>query len=166
MHWLSFAGERVTDGRRPCRGGGRFVNDQERLEAISEALSIPRVERHIFLCADQTTPKCAPLDQTRALWAHLKRRLKELDLASAPPPWQGKPQVAATPVPPGEGSILRSKVDCLRICEQGAICVVYPEGIWYAHVTVESLDRIIDEHLVAGRPVEDLIFAVTGGAGA
>jgi (2Fe-2S) ferredoxin len=150
----------------PCRGGGHFVNDEERLRAISEALSIPRVERHIFLCADQTTPKCAPLEVTRALWAHLKRRLKELDLASPPPPWQGTPRVPATPVEPGQGSVLRSKVDCLRICEQGAICVVYPEGTWYANVTVESLDRIIDEHLLAGRPVEDLIFAVTGEAGA
>jgi len=138
------------------------VNAQERLQAISEALSIPRVERHIFLCADQTTPRCAPREQTHALWSYLKRRLKELDLASAPPPWHGKPEAEAISAEPGDGSILRSKVDCLRICEQGAICVIYPEGTWYANLTMESLDRIIDEHLVAGRPVEDLIFAVTG----
>ncbi|HSK07370.1 MAG TPA: ferredoxin [Acidimicrobiia bacterium] len=140
------------------------MNDEERLRAISEALAIPRVERHIFLCADQTTPQCAPREQTNTLWNHLKRRLKELDLASAPPRWHGKPDAPATPVEPGQGSVLRSKVDCLRICEQGPICVVYPEGTWYANVTVESLDRIIDEHLLAGRPVEDLIFAVTGEA--
>jgi (2Fe-2S) ferredoxin len=138
------------------------VNDEERLRAISEALSIPRVERHIFLCADQTTPQCAPREQTNALWSHLKRRLKELDLASAPPRWHGNADAVATPVEPGNGSVLRSKVDCLRICEQGAICVVYPEGTWYANLTVESLDRIIDEHLLAGRPVGDLVFAVTG----
>jgi (2Fe-2S) ferredoxin len=138
------------------------VNNEERLDAISSALSIPRAQRHIFLCSDQTTPRCAPVEVTQALWSHLKRRLKDLDLASAPPPWQGKPSAPATPVAPGDGSVLRSKVDCLRICEQGAICVVYPEGTWYANVNIESLDRIIDEHLIAGRPVEDLIFAVTG----
>jgi (2Fe-2S) ferredoxin len=70
----------------------------------------------------------------------------------------------ATPVERGEGSVLRSKVDCLRICEQGAICVVYPEGTWYANLDRESLDRIIDEHLAGGRPVEELEFAVSGSS--
>ena len=135
---------------------------EERLEAITEALSIPRVERHVFLCANQTTPRCADRDVTNALWGHLKRRLKDLELASAPPSWSGKPEAEPTAVQPGQGSVLRSKVDCLRVCEQGAICVVYPEGTWYAHLTEEALDRIIDEHLVAGRPVEELIFATTG----
>jgi (2Fe-2S) ferredoxin len=141
------------------------TSGEQRLDAISEALSLPRARRHIFMCADQTTPRCAPVEVTHALWSHLKRRLKELDLTSAPPSWHGKPDAEATPVEPGRGSVLRSKVDCLRICEQGAICVVYPEGTWYANVTIESLDRIIDEHLVAGRPVEDLVFAVTGSEG-
>ena len=140
------------------------MNDEERLDAIAEALSIPRAERHIFLCADQTTPKCASREVTNALWTHLKTRLKDLGMASAPPPWSGRPEAEATPVEPGDGTVLRSKVDCLRICEQGAICVVYPEGTWYAGLTEESLDRIIDEHLTAGRPVEGLVFAVSGGA--
>jgi (2Fe-2S) ferredoxin len=140
------------------------VNSEERLDVIAEALSIPRAERHIFLCADQTNPKCAPWEETHALWSHLKRRLKDLGLASAPPPWSGTPESEATPVEPGDGTVLRSKVDCLRICEQGAICVVYPEGTWYANLTEESLDRIIDEHLTSGNPVEGLVFAVSGGA--
>jgi (2Fe-2S) ferredoxin len=138
------------------------VNEVERLEAISEALSIPRVERHIFLCADQTNPKCAPREVTHDLWVHLKARLKEMGLASAPPPWSGKPDAEPAEVTPGEGSVLRSKVDCLRICEQGAICVVYPEGTWYAGLDRERLDRVIDQHLAGGRPVDDMVFAVSG----
>jgi (2Fe-2S) ferredoxin len=138
------------------------MNPQQRLVEIAEALSIPRARRHIFLCADQASPKCAPREQTNELWRHLKARLKELDLTSAPPSWSGNPDSEATPAPPGEGTVLRSKVDCLRVCEQGAICVVYPEGSWYAGVTIETLDRIIDEHLVGGRPVADLVFSVGG----
>jgi (2Fe-2S) ferredoxin len=132
----------------------------QRLDAIAEALSIPRARRHIFLCADQTTPKCAPFEETHALWSHLKSRLKELGLTSPPPPWGGNPGAEAVAGEPGTGTVLRSKVDCLRICEQGAICVVYPEGTWYAGLDKEKLDRVIDEHLVGGRPVQDLMFAV------
>jgi len=136
------------------------MNPAERLDNISDALSIPMAQRHIFLCADQTNPKCAPREETGELWRHLKRRLKELDVTSAPPTWQGKFDVAATPVPAGKGSVLRSKVDCLRICEQGCIAVVYPEGTWYADLDIPKLDRIIDEHLIGGAPVDEYIFSV------
>lgn len=136
------------------------MEPEQRLENIAEALSIPRVQRHIFLCADQSNPKCAPREETNRLWVHLKSRLKQLDAASAPPKWQGDMDVDPEPVEPGAGSVLRTKADCLRICEQGCIAVVYPEGTWYAGLDVDKLDRIIDEHLVEGRPVTELAFAI------
>lgn len=136
------------------------MDNAERLEAIAESLSIPRVQRHIFLCADQTNDKCAPRSETNLLWTHLKTRLKELDLASAPPKWQGDMEADPDPVEPGTGTVLRTKADCLRVCEQGCIAVVYPEGTWYANLDIEKLDRVIDEHLVGGSPVDDLVFAV------
>lgn len=80
-------------------------------------------------------------------------------MTSAPPKWQGDMDHEPDPIAPGDGTVLRTKADCLRICEQGAIAVVYPEGTWYARLDIERLDRVIDEHLLGGRPVEELVFA-------
>ena len=107
-------------------------NTQKRLEAISQSLGVGSLERHIFLCAEQSTPRCCSAEDGRVVWRYLKRRLKELDLASAPAPWRGTDLEAPPPdVERRGGVVLRSRVDCFRVCERGPIAVGYPGGVWY-----------------------------------
>ena len=110
------------------------------LKQLAVEIGVTQIRRHIFLCCDQSKPKCCSKEAGLEAWEFLKRRLDELKLT-------------------GAGGVYRTKANCFRLCEGGPVAVVYPEGVWYTYVDADDIDEIVDSHLKDGRVVERLLLA-------
>jgi (2Fe-2S) ferredoxin len=104
---------------------------------------VTHVSHHLLLCATPTKALCCPDPELGiASWNRLKQLVRELGLED----------------PAREqGIVLRTKADCLRICAEGPILLIWPEGVIYGGVSAERIERIVRDHVIGGVPIEDWV---------
>ena len=117
---------------------------EDELAVCVQTLELSRIQRHVFICADQTLPHCCSKEASLESWNYLKKRLKQLKLD----------QTTDT----RSSCIFRTKANCLRVCCQGPILVVYPDGVWYRQASPEVIEQIIQQHLIANQIVQEYAF--------
>jgi (2Fe-2S) ferredoxin len=102
------------------------------------------ISHHLLLCATPSKALCCPYPAVGvASWEALKRLVRELGLEDPARP---------------EGIVLRTKADCLRICAEGPILLIWPEGTVYGGVSPERIEPILREHVIGGQPIEQWII--------
>jgi (2Fe-2S) ferredoxin len=125
----------------------KFMKETDTKDVLAEnveKLALAQIQRHLFLCCDQSKPKCCPKAEGLQVWDYLKERLNELGLDR--------------PSPERPSCVFRTKANCLRVCAEGPILLVYPEGVWYRRVNMEAIERIIQEHLIGNQIVKEYAF--------
>ena len=116
------------------------------MQEIIQKLALDRIRRHVFLCADQTIANCCDKQVGLLAWEYLKSRLKELGLDQ--------------PSKLNSECVFRTKANCLRVCVDGPIMLIYPDGVWYRSATPDVIETIIEKHLLGNEILEEYAILI------